>query len=77
LLLGVSRKSFIGLLLGDPDLARRDWPTVALTCLARRRGVRILRVHDVAANRAALRMTEAILDGCGQAAPSAGCRRNL
>ncbi len=61
LLLGVSRKSFIGAVLGSTDLADRHWPTVALTSLARERGARILRVHDVAANTQALRMTEAIL----------------
>jgi len=31
LLLGVSRKTMIGKLLGDLDMAQRDWPTVALT----------------------------------------------
>lgn len=60
-LLGVSRKSFIGQLTGSPTPASRDWPTVALTSLARERGARILRVHDVLPNAHALRMTEAIL----------------
>ncbi len=63
LLLGVSRKSFIGKVLGTDDLESRFWPTVALTSHARERGVRIFRVHDVQANREALRMTEAILHG--------------
>jgi dihydropteroate synthase len=61
LLLGVSRKSFIGGLLGTTDLAARDWPTVALTSFAREAGVRVVRVHDVAPNVQAMRMTEAIL----------------
>jgi dihydropteroate synthase len=60
-LLGASRKSFLGQLTGATDPAGRDWPTVALTCLAREAGVRIFRVHDVRANAEALRMTEAIL----------------
>ena len=60
-LLGASRKSFLGQLTGAADPAGRDWPTVALTCLAREAGVRIFRVHDVRANAEALRMTEAIL----------------
>lgn len=62
-LLGVSRKSFIGRLLGEDSLARRDWPTVALTAMAIERGVRLLRVHDVRPNVEAARMTEAILYG--------------
>lgn len=61
-LLGVSRKSFIGQLTGSSSPASRDWPTVALTSLARERGARILRVHDVRPNVQALRMTEAILN---------------
>ena len=61
-LLGVSRKSFIGQLTGSSSPSARDWPTVALTSLARERGARILRVHDVRPNVQALRMTEAILN---------------
>lgn len=62
-LLGVSRKSFIGKVLGSSDLADRDWPTVAITAWAREAGVRLHRVHDVKPNVEALRMTEAILHG--------------
>lgn len=62
-LLGVSRKSFLGKILGPGDPAARKWPTVALTSLARERGARIFRVHDVRENVHALRMTEAILQG--------------
>jgi len=61
LLLGVSRKSFIGRLLGNDDLTLRDWPTVAITSQARVHGVMLHRVHDVRPNLEALRMTEAIL----------------
>jgi dihydropteroate synthase len=61
LLLGVSRKSFIGRLLEDDDLTLRDWPTVAITAMARDKGVMLHRVHDVRPNLEALRMTEAIL----------------
>jgi dihydropteroate synthase len=61
LLLGVSRKSFIAKILGEDDLALRDWPTVAITSQARERGVMLHRVHAVRANVEALRMTEAIL----------------
>lgn len=60
-LLGVSRKSFIGRVLGSSDLADRSWPTVAITAWAREAGVMIHRVHEVLPNVQALRMTEAIL----------------
>lgn len=66
LLLGVSRKTMIGKLLGDLDMAQRDWPTVALTSWLREHGARILRVHDVKPNVEALRMTEAIEQGAGR-----------
>lgn len=61
LLLGVSRKSFVGKVLGDPEMDKREWPTVALTAYARDRGVRIHRVHSVRENLEALRMTEAVI----------------
>lgn len=63
LLLGVSRKSFIGSVLGSTDLADRAWPTVAITAWARESGAMIHRVHEVKPNAEALRMTEAILHG--------------
>ena len=61
ILLGVSRKSFIGKVLGSDKMEDRAWPTVALTSYGREHGVRIFRVHEVKANVEALRMTEAIL----------------
>ena len=61
LLLGVSRKSFIGRLLGTNGLTMRDWPTVAITSRARELAVMLHRVHAVRPNLEALRMTEAIL----------------
>jgi dihydropteroate synthase len=61
LLLGVSRKSFIGKVLGTENHAAREWPTVALTAAARELGVMLHRVHLVRPNLEALRMTEAIL----------------
>jgi dihydropteroate synthase len=60
-LLGVSRKSFIGRVLDSDEIADRYWPTIALTSFARERGARVFRVHDVGPNVHALRMTEAIL----------------
>jgi dihydropteroate synthase len=63
IVVGISRKSVIAYLLGDPKLQSKDrmWPTVALTSLLREKGAHIFRVHDVRPNLEALRMTEAIL----------------
>jgi dihydropteroate synthase len=59
LVVGVSRKSFLGKISipsGD-----RTSATVALTSLLRARGADVLRVHDVLQNAHALRTTEAVL----------------
>jgi dihydropteroate synthase len=61
LVLGVSRKSFIGKALGTDAAEDRAWPTVALTGYGRAKGASVFRVHDVRPNAEALRMTEAIL----------------
>jgi dihydropteroate synthase len=61
LLIGLSRKSFLGWIAGTPRIGDRFWPGVALTSFCRERGARIFRVHDVKPHREALRMTEAIL----------------
>jgi dihydropteroate synthase len=60
LLLGVSRKSFIGKLLGA-ELGARLPGALACACLAVAAGVPIIRAHDVAETVQAIRMTEAIL----------------
>jgi dihydropteroate synthase len=62
LVLGVSRKSFIGKALGSGAMEDRAWPTVALTSYGRTKGASIFRVHDARPNAEALRMTEAILN---------------
>ncbi|MEP6975118.1 MAG: dihydropteroate synthase [Spartobacteria bacterium] len=59
LVVGVSRKSFLGKISGPSD--DRMSATVAMTSLLRERGAHVLRVHDVAANANALRTTEALL----------------
>ena len=61
LLIGVSRKSFISHILGEPSIAARSWPTVALTAMVREAGAGVVRVHDVPANLDAMRMAEAIM----------------
>ena len=60
LLLGVSRKSFIGKLFGT-ELAARLSAALACASLAVEAGVQIIRAHEVAETLQALRMTEAIL----------------
>jgi dihydropteroate synthase len=61
LLLGVSRKSFIGALSGA-GVDERLPGSLAATCLAVESGVQIIRTHDVAETVQAVRMTEAILE---------------
>ena len=60
LLMGVSRKSFIGRLLGA-ELAARLPGALACACMSVVAGVQIIRAHDVAETVQAIRMTEAIL----------------
>ncbi|WP_348764237.1 dihydropteroate synthase [uncultured Henriciella sp.] len=59
-LIGVSRKSFIGKRLGIETAAERDTASVAVGLDSVRRGAHMLRVHDVAAHRAALDLWETI-----------------
>ena len=65
LVIGVSRKSFLGKLINSPEIGDRVAPAVALTSLLRERGADVFRVHDVKENVSALRVTEAILGRVG------------
>lgn len=47
LLVGLSRKAFIGTII-DKSVEHREWGTAAAVALAVDRGARIIRVHDVA-----------------------------
>lgn len=60
LVVGVSRKGFIGKLIGSSEMQNRKAPTVALTALLRARGANVVRVHDVTENAAALRIAETL-----------------
>ena len=60
LMVGVSRKSFLGRLVGSNDMRDRLPATIALTAILRPRGADILRVHDVKENVAALRTVEEV-----------------
>lgn len=59
-LIGVSRKSFIGKRLGIEAAADRDAASVAVGLDSLRRGAHMLRVHDVAAHRQAIELWETI-----------------
>jgi dihydropteroate synthase len=61
IVIGVSRKSFLGKLINSAQISDRLAPAVALTSLLRTRGADVLRVHDVKENVNALKVTEAIL----------------
>ncbi len=59
-LLGASRKAFIGALTGQTTAAERVEGSLAVALWAFTAGVRILRVHDVAATRRALAVWRAV-----------------
>lgn len=61
LLLGASRKSFIGHVAGGAPVAERLPGSLAVASWAVQAGVQVLRVHDVAATVQAVRLIEAIL----------------
>lgn len=60
ILVGVSRKSFIGKIL-NKDVGKRLWGTLAAITTARINGAHILRVHDVKQAKEALKITDAIM----------------
>lgn len=62
ILLGASRKSFIGHILDIPP-EERDNGTGATTCMAIQKGVQIVRVHDVKRNVELAKMMDAIRHG--------------
>ncbi|WP_086756548.1 dihydropteroate synthase [Nostoc sp. 106C] len=60
ILVGPSRKSFIGRILNQPDPKARVWGTAAACCAAIVNGADILRVHDVKEMRDVSLVTDAI-----------------
>ena len=60
LMVGVSRKSFMGQLLGL-EMTERLLAALACACLAVEAGAQIIRAHEVAQTVQAIRMTEAIV----------------
>jgi len=69
LVVGVSRKRFLGARTGVRDPARRVAASLAAGIAAAWRGAAILRVHDVAATRQALLVADALAPGAGGSRP--------
>ncbi len=61
LLVGTSRKRFLGAITGQKVADERDVATAATSVVARMHGASIFRVHNVAANRDALMVADALL----------------
>ncbi|PAU98618.1 dihydropteroate synthase [Paracoccus salipaludis] len=59
-LLGASRKRFVGTLGGTETAAQRDPGSLAVTLAAAQQGIQIHRVHDVAGTRQGLALWQAI-----------------
>lgn len=60
LLVGPSRKSFIGQILNQPDPQKRFWGTAAACCAAIQGGADILRIHDGVAMHEVCQVADAI-----------------
>ena len=60
-LVGVSRKGFLGRLLGGRDVGARLFGTAAAVVLAVAGGAKLVRVHDVAAIHDVIVVAEAVL----------------
>lgn len=66
ILIGHSRKSFLGVIAGEgssPDFASRLQAGVVLTALARHLGAKLFRVHDPQPHLMALRTAETVIRG--------------
>ena len=70
ILLGTSRKSTLGKVLGGVPASERLEATLATTALGIAAGVDIVRVHDVLPNVRAARMADAIVRGGWQDVPA-------
>lgn len=66
ILVGASRKSFIGRILNQPDPKARVWGTAAACCAAIFNGADILRVHDVQEMRDVSLVADALLRKASQ-----------
>lgn len=62
LLVGTSRKRFVGMVSMRDVATERDFATAATTAMLRLVGASIFRVHNVSANLDALRMADAVIE---------------
>ena len=62
ILLGASRKGFIGRITGTEQPAERLAGSLACACWGVAKGANVIRAHDVAATRQAIQMTHSILE---------------
>jgi dihydropteroate synthase len=76
LLVGPSRKRFIGAVLAEPSPRARIWGTAAACALAVGAGAAVVRVHDVGPMVQVTRMAEAIRGGAGWRGTGRGNRNN-
>ena len=60
LLIGASRKRFIGEILNEPNPKERDIGTLAISCLCSQLNIHIVRVHDVKKNYQVLKVADQI-----------------
>lgn len=60
ILLGVSRKNFIGQVLGYESVANRLYGTLASATVSILEGIHILRTHDIRANKDCIKMVAAL-----------------
>jgi len=66
LLIGTSRKRFLGTITGHENASARDAATSATSVIARMNGAAIFRVHNVAINNDALQVADALLHANGK-----------
>lgn len=60
ILIGTSRKSFLGKILNEEDPEKRDEGTAATCCIAINQGIDIVRVHDIYKTMDACKVADAI-----------------
>jgi len=65
LLIGTSRKSFVGRLTGQENPPEREWGTGATTAIAAWQGAHMVRVHNAEAARQILAVTDALREASG------------
>lgn len=70
-LIGASRKRFIGTLGGEPEAKRRVPGSIAAAIVAAAQGVQMLRVHDVRETRQAVTVWQSAMRGTPVNAPAA------